>query len=163
MKQIVAIVMIALLAFAFAACGYSRHVAKMYVITPPEKASEFTKDLAIVGQRHGLAPNPGQATDDKGHTLYVLEAKSRWLRLWSQNLSLSGLENAAECGEYSEGHPDPGQYVIWLDRRFPMIAEDEPHRLLTLIGDELRAYGYEVRQEPMVCSSLSKIASTQAN
>jgi hypothetical protein len=163
MKRIVVMVMAALLGCVLAACGYSPHVTEIYVITPPQKASEFIKDLAAVMQRHGFVPNPGQATDDKGHTLYVLEAKSRWLRLWGENLPLSGLESAAECGEYNEGHPDPGQYVVSLDRRFPMIAEDEPRRLLPLIGNELRALGYEVRQEPVVCSSLSKMASTRAN
>jgi hypothetical protein len=142
-------------------CGQSKHASKFYVFTPPESAVAFTSDLAKITQRHGLTPNPGQATDDRGNTLYVLEAKSRWLRLWVQNQPLSGFEPKEECGDYSEPHPDPGQYVVRLDRRFPMIADNEPRRLLEIIGNELKASGYSVEQEPKTCSLLSKGTSSR--
>jgi hypothetical protein len=146
-----------------ASCGYSGDAATIYVLTPPDRASRFTEDLAAIAQRHGLAPNPGRATDDKGHEVYVLEAKNTWVRLWGENVPLSGREDPARCGEYDEPHSDPGQYVVTLDRRFPLIAKKEPRRLIDAIGNELKASGYDIRHSPEVCSSLSKVAPSRAN
>ena len=61
-----------------------------YVVASQANASSFTNNLASLARRHGLTASAGQATDDKGHTLYVVEAKGRRIRLWSQNMPLSG-------------------------------------------------------------------------
>jgi hypothetical protein len=148
-----------------ASCGNSKDAATIYVLAPPQRASQFTQDLAIIAKRHGLNPNLGQATDDRGHILRVIEAQGRGVRLWAQNMPLSGQENPTLCGSYTEGHPDPGQYIVTIDHVLPVIAikqvlptiaEDEPRELILEISNELRASSYDVRSSPVVCSSLSK-------
>ena len=137
-------------------CGSSRDAAIIYVITPPQKASRFSDDLAKIARRHHLTPNLGQATDDRGLTNHVLKAEGTWVTLWSENQFLSGHENAAQCGVYSEPHPDPGQYFISIDHRLPLIARNVPRELISEIGNELKASGYDVRKSPILCSPLSK-------
>lgn len=84
----------------------------MYVLVTPQTASTFVDNLASVARRHGLTPSVGRATDDKRHTLHVLEAKGRRMRLWSQNMPLSGHEDVAMCGRHGEAYPDPGQFIV---------------------------------------------------
>lgn len=73
--------------------------------------------------------------------------------------------NLTRCGHYTEGHPDPGQYIVMIDHdlgRFglnhalAMIAPGGPHTLMSEISGELKAAGYDVRQSPVECSPLSK-------
>lgn len=151
--------LLGLIALVTASCGQSNDVATIHVITPPAKASQFTEDLATIAIRKGLSPNLGHSTDDRGHTSWIIEANGRWVRLWGTNVPLSGQENAAQCGRYDEGHPDPGQYVVTIDRIVPMIARHTPRALILDISKELEASGYDVRSSPIVCSSLSKADS----
>lgn len=155
---------------ALSACGNSNDATTIYVLTPPQKATRFTEDLAVLAKRHGLSPDLGRAKDDKGHTLYVIEADGSWLHMWGQNVPLDRYANPATCGHYSEGHPDPGQYVITIDHNLgriglnqilAMLAPDGPRTLGLEIGKELKAFGYTVRSSPVECSPLSKIQASR--
>ena len=165
MKNRNAFVSLLLCTFLLAACGNSKDAATIYVLAPPQKAVRFTEDLAAISKRHGLNPNLGSSTDDKGFTFRVIEANGRWMRLWSTNMPLSGQENPALCGHYAEGHPDPGQYIVTVDHGLvriglnyvlAMIAKGRPYALISEISRELKASGYTVRSRPAECSSLSK-------
>jgi hypothetical protein len=96
---------------------------EMYAVATSESAGHYIRDVASLVRRHGLTPNIGSTTDDKGHTLRVLEAKGRWLRLWSQNMPLSGNEDPAACGKPAEAHPDPGQFIISIDPALPLVGQ----------------------------------------
>ena len=135
--------------------GYTETTATIYVLAPQEGV-RFSDDLAVIVKRHGLTPNPGHRTDDHGRTFWVVEANGHWMRLWSTNIPLSGLESVALCGRYAEGGPDPGQYIVTITPEIPFIANDKIHPLLEEIGKELKAAGYEVRQTPVECSPLAK-------
>ena len=115
MKNWKAFVFLLLSGVALAACGNSKDAATIYVLTPPRKAFRFTQDLAVIAKRHGLDPNLGQSTDDKGFTYRVIEANGRWLHLWGTNMPLSGNESPGVCGHYTGSHPDPGQYIVTVD------------------------------------------------
>jgi hypothetical protein len=128
-------------------------------------ATRLTQDLAVIAKRHGLNPSLSHATDDKGRTLHVVEASSLPLHLWGQNLPLSGAENPALCGHFTEGHPDPGQYIVTVDHglvliglnhALAVIAPGRPRALMSEIGNELSADGYVVRLAPAECSPLSR-------
>ena len=138
------------------------------MLAPLNKAATFTNDLATIAKQHGLSPNLGHSTDDKGHIYYVLEANGNWMRIWSTNMPLSGNENPVVCGHYTQSHPDPGQYVITIDHGLGwlglnhvlgMISSSKPKELMSEVSGELRASGYSVKSDPAMCSSLSKLQS----
>jgi len=157
------------IAFALAACGNSKDAAIIYVLTPPQKASLFTQDLAAIAKRHRLAPDLGNSVpDDHGRKYFVVEASGRWLRLWSQNEPLSPDENSELCGRATEPRPDPGQYVVTIDHRFAWLglnqvftafSTEQPRSLSLEISKELRISGYTVRSSPLLCSPLAKAAA----
>jgi hypothetical protein len=130
----------------------------IYVLTTPVTAPTFADNLASVVRRHGLTPSVGRATDDKGHILHVLEAKGRQMRLWSQNMPLSGHEDRAICGEHAEAYPDPGQFMIVVKPTLPFLGNRASIELITLLRQELSQLGYEIRETPALCSPLAKSA-----
>jgi hypothetical protein len=166
MKNWKAFAFLLLSSLALTACGNSKDAATIYVLAPPQKASRFTQDLAVIAKRHELDPNLGQSTDDKGFTYRVIEANGSWLHLWGTNIPLSGNESPGVCGHYAGSHPDPGQYIVTVDHGLvrigfnhilALIASGRPHELSSEIGKELSADGYTVRTSPVLCSPLSKI------
>ena len=118
------------------------------------EAERFIEELASVSKDNALTPSIGRATDDRGHTLRVIEAKGRGVRLWSQNMPLSGQENPATCGKSFEGHPDPGQFVISVQPSF-LGRKSTASAVLSEIEARLRQEGYEVGDTPTLCSSLA--------
>ncbi|MDA5194985.1 hypothetical protein [Govanella unica] len=154
MKKWKVIVLVSFCSFTLSGCGYSEDVAEIYVLVPSQKTSQFTEDLGKVAKEQGLAPSLGQATDDYGHTIYVIEAKGKFLRLWGTNMPL----DPSKCGTYEV---DPGQYVITIDHSFPIGGlipilpktwRTKPQKLLSEIGKQLGETGYAVQSKAMACS-----------
>lgn len=133
--------------------------AETYVIVPAEKSSLFTTYLASVVKKHGMVPNLGKATDDKGYSVYVLDATSPSVRLRSENVPLSGHEDPKQCGVYTEPHSDPGQYFIWVSPSTLTADTRDSRELLAKIVEDLEVNGYDVRKNPVKCSAQSKTAS----
>lgn len=132
---------------------------EIYVLVSPEKSARFTTDLASVVQNHGLRPNNGQATDDRGHTLFVLDATGPAVRLRSENVLLSGHEDPKRCGVYDEAHPDPGQFFVSVS---PAAEDGDPRAALALLeklSADLSGLAYDVRRKPVECSEQSLAAS----
>ena len=146
------------------ACGQNSDypgaiVDEVYVIVSTEQSSVFTTYLSSVVRNHGMFPNLGQATDDKGHSLFVLDATSPSVRLRSENVPLSGHEDPTKCGVYNEPHRDPGQYFISVSPRTQMADPRDSRVLLAKIVKDLKANGYDVRPKAIICSPQSKIES----
>lgn len=77
---------VAICCLSIGGCQRDDEQTSMYALVPSSKStSRFDQDLAALAKQHGLTPRLGHATDDKGHTLNVVEAKGRWIRLWAQN------------------------------------------------------------------------------
>ncbi len=108
-----------------------------------------------MAKQHGLTPRLGHATDDKGHTLNVVEAKGRWIRLWAQNVPLSGSENPAVCGSSGEAHADPGQYYVTVAPILPLMPNSDARELASQLSHELSALGYEMRSKAALCSAVT--------
>jgi hypothetical protein len=146
------------------ACGSESNVpgpiaGEVYVIVPAGKAPFFTTYLGSLVAKYGMVPNLGGATDDKGYSLYVLDATSPSVRLRSENVLLDGNEESKLCGVYTEPHSDPGQYFISVSPNTQKSDSRESRELLTKIVKDLKIDGYDVRPKPMICSPLSKIES----
>lgn len=141
------------------ACVPGSIAGKVYVIVPPEKAPSFTANLASVVRERGLAPQVGEAIDEKGYSIQVLDATGQSVRLRSENMLLSGAEDSKLCGVYSEPHPDPGQYVISVSPSTQTASPRASQELLAKIVNDLRGAGYDVRSEPLACSPQSKAES----
>lgn len=158
MRSSIAFLMSTLCLAVLNSCTGSRQVT-MYAVIPSSKAAaRFNQDLALLAKRHGLIPRIGRATDDRGHSLYVLEANGRWMRLWSQNVELSGHENPTQCGRYIEAHPDPGQYIVYIEPTLPFMNNTGVAEVASQLGRELSVLGYETQAEPVLCSPLSNSA-----
>lgn len=134
-------------------------LGEVYVIVPAEKSSLFTTYLASVVRKYGMIPNLGQATDDKGYSIYVLDATSPSVRLRSENVPLSGHEDSEQCGVYNEPHSDPRQYSITVSSGTQMVDSHDSRDLLAKIVKDLKADGYAVQQQSIKCSKQSKIES----
>lgn len=141
------------------ACVPGPIAGKVYVIVPPEKASSFTANLASIVRKRGMAAELGQATDDKGYSTHVLDARGHSVRLRSENVPLSGAEDSELCGVYSEPHSDPGQYFISVSPSTQIADPRASQALLALIVNDLKGAGYDVRSKPIACSPQSKAES----
>lgn len=145
-----------LLSLLTGSCGSGATPVSMYVLVTPATASRFMNDLALIARDQGLSSSAARATDDQGHTLHVLEAKGRGIRVWSQNLPLSGHEDAAICGRHGEAYPDPGQFILTVESRLPFLHEKTPIEVATKLRKDLLRLGYQVLQKLVTCSSLAR-------
>lgn len=153
-----------LIGLSLTACGSGSNVpgpiaGEIFVIVPAEKASSFTIYLSSLTTKYEMTANLGQATDDKGYSLFVLDATSPSVRLSSQNVLLSGHEDSNLCGAYAEPHSDPGQYLVSVSPSTQTTDPRQSRELLIRIAKDLKVDGYDVRSEPLTCSPLSKIES----
>lgn len=89
----------------------------------------------------------------------MLDATSPSVRLRGENMLLSGHEDAKLCGAYTEPHSDPGQYYISVSPSTQVADPRASREALALIVKDLRSDGYDVRTEPITCSSQSKAES----
>jgi len=131
-------------------------MGEVYVIVPKEKAPSFTSYLGSSAAKYGMVPNLGQATDDKGYSVRVLDATSPSVRLRSENVLLDGNEEPKMCGIYTEPHSDPGQYFISVSPSTQMSDPRDSRELLAKIVKDLKINGYDVRSRPITCNPLSK-------
>ena len=147
------------MSFLTSSCNAEDARTTVYVLVTPAERS-FTSDLASLLRAHGLTPSVGRATDDRGHILNVLEAKGRRMRVWSQNMPLSGQEETATCGKHTEAYPDPGQYIVRVRPAWWSPGEASAIELAGQLRQELSKSGYEVRDRPVTCSPLAKSATS---
>jgi hypothetical protein len=144
---------------ALSACQADDEKASFYVIVPLTKAHvRLDQVLASLAKKHGLTPDLGQVMEGGGQTLYILQAKGRWMKLWAQNVTIGGDENPEVCGHYTEPHPDPGQYYVTAGPILPLMPSGGSRELASQLRNELTEQGYEVTQrEVPLCSSLSRL------
>lgn len=126
----------------------------LYVLLPSERAESFANDLAAEAMSNGLTPRIGQATSDEGRTLHVVEASSTGLRLWSQNMPLSGRESGAGCSA-SGPRPDPGQFIVTVEAKWPFMGTSVK-KMAVAIKAGLQKHGYDVRAQPAACSGAAE-------
>ncbi len=140
-----------------AACG--RPVDNTYVVLPADRPDgQFGRDLVAIAKRNALNPREGRSVDNRlGHSLHVVEFYTDWMHFWSQNVELSGDEDPAQCGSYTEPHPDPGQYEMSVQPIAPWVSRKREDELMASLRRDLLSMGYDVRTLPLPCSALSKL------
>lgn len=123
---------------------------QFYVRVTDEKSKIFPDELAKITSRNGLAAAVGKATDDHNNTLYAIDGSSLSLRLWAQNLPLSGNESPVKCGLAVEPRPDPRQFVVTIEARFPFFGRAR-RQMSARIKQGIENSGYEARSVPVEC------------
>lgn len=138
-------------ALSLTSCSGGDGIAfEFYVVLAPEKTSEFIGVVSAIAKEDGLETAVGQARSDTGSVLTVLEGRGHGVKLWVQNVPLSGEEDKELCGY--EPHPDPGQFMVSTEPRFfgsQATARELGKRVLL----QIRKSGFDVRQKPVVCGA----------
>lgn len=136
-----------------ASCDTQYNEAEFYVVISPGQTASYFNDLETLSAAAGLSHAKGRASDDQGHITHVFAAHGRFIRIWSQNLPLSGREDLSRCGAHSEPYPDPGQFFVAVSSRFPFASGRSVGDVQRRIREGLIAKGYEIFEEPLECSS----------
>jgi hypothetical protein len=133
--------------------------ATAYVTIDPAATDLYLKDLAEIARMHDLDPTSWSATPDNGPTRFVFEARGRALRIWSQNMLLSG----HECPEVPNVSNDPGQFRVVVTPAMWLRAWGRAHELFGKVKAGLVSKGYVVTVSPSApCApDRPKIASTR--
>jgi hypothetical protein len=137
------------IALSLMSCSENK-IPDFYVQTRSTEGTRFINDLSNVAKRLGLAARVGKATDDRGKTLSVLEAKSGLVRVWAQNIPLSEFESE-KCGLGQEAQPSPDQFLVKVTRRLPWIGDRSSQKISEGLQRELRGMGYIVSPSPELC------------
>lgn len=149
----------------FGVTAYDAEATKMkfYILTSEEKGAQFTNDVASLAEQAGLRAAAAQVTDDRGNTTSIVNARKRWIWLAGGNVLLSGNEDPALCGRYDKPHPDPGQFFVAIESLIPFLGKKRVVEISNTLQIGLLERGYDVRQKPVMCSTLSKLHSKQNN
>jgi hypothetical protein len=130
-------------------CSAYAEPESFYVVTGPNEAERYYRDMTSLVSQHGLKPNPGTVDNTRGANLYVVEAKGRGVRVWSVNLPLSEAESIA-CGGPKRPGIDPSQFKVTVSSRSP-LGPDHVSTVTSELMASLQAKGYEVRMQPRRC------------
>ena len=133
--------------------------ATAYVTIDPAQTDRYMKDLADIARAQELDSWSSSATRDDGPALFVFEAKGRALRIWSQNMLLSG----HECPQFPNVGNDPGQFRIVVTPALWFRSWDRAHEVFGTVRASLVAKGYVVASAPSApCDpDRPKVASAQ--
>ena len=99
---------LAALALVSDSCSNDSDHSEFYVLIKPAQTSRFTATLESLAREERLEAWTTQATDDRGRTLYVVQAKGRFVTLWAQNMPINALEDS-RCAAMGDAEIDPGQ------------------------------------------------------
>ena len=133
-----------------AGCTGAPNTVEFYVVMKPEETSSFIGAFRSMASNAGFDTAEARIVSDTGNVLHVIEGRGHSVRLWAQNMPLSGEEDPAKCGAFSEPHSDPAQFVVSTTPRLfgtTSAAQKWGDRILA----ELEASGFDVRRESPVC------------
>ena len=142
-----------ILSLAVISCHQEKANMDMYVLVEPRHSERFMKALADATRNEGLSPWTSHATDDQGRTLYVLEAKRRFVRVWAQNMPINALEDP-RCSPLGDAEIDPGQFMISIESTFSFLGSARARTTFPRLREALISRGYKVLSEPLACSLL---------
>ncbi len=152
MMKALVVVLIGLLTFA--SCSGGGVSFEFFVVIKPSEATKFVREVTTIANKAGLETAEAQAVADTGTVLKVVEGRGHGVKLWVQNVLLSGREDPKLCGVpvRVEPYPDPAQFAVSTEPRFfgsKMAAKELGERMLS----QLQNSGFEVRREAIVCGA----------
>jgi len=148
-------VLVALIgAVALASCSGGGVASKFYVVIKPEEATRFMAAVTTIAKEAGLETAEAQAVADTGSTLKVLEGRGHGVKVWVQNVLLSGREDPKLCGVpvRVEPYADPAQFQVSTESRF-FGSKDAATKLGEQIFSQIQKAGFDIRREPVVCGA----------
>lgn len=125
---------------------------EFYVVVKPGDAARFIGAVRAIAGEDGLETAVGQARSDTGDALTAVEGRGHGLKLWVQNVTLSGREDQSLCGVHPEPYSDPGQFVVFTEPRF-FGSRAAAMELGKRVFSQIRKSGFDARQNPAVCSA----------
>jgi hypothetical protein len=131
---------------------------RFYVVVRPEETGRFLDALVSIAKGEGLHSNVGQATNDKGEVLHVVEAEGHGVRLWAQNVLLIGNEDPTVCGVHEEPYSDPAQFIVYAKPTWLAFSRKSAVEVEGNVFARLRALGYEVDRKQALCG-LAKLGN----
>lgn len=139
---------------ALTSCSAGVVVFEFYVVIKPDETAKFIGAVTAIAKENGLETAAGQAVADTGNVLRVVEGRGHGVKLWVQNVSLSGREDPKLCGVpvRVEPYPDPAQFMVSTEPRFfgsKAAATKFGERVLS----QIQKAGFDVRREPAVCGA----------
>ncbi len=133
-------------------CSQAGVTFKFYVVIKPEETEKFIDAVKEIGKENGMEAAAAKVVSDTGKVLNVVEARGHGVKLWAENIRLSGKESPNVCGSHFEPYPDPAQFVIFTEPKFfgsRVAAKELGERVLS----QMQKQGFDVRQAPVVCGA----------
>jgi hypothetical protein len=121
-------------------------------VIKPEETEKFIDAVKEIGKENGMEAAAAKVVSDTGKVLNVVEARGHGVKLWAENIRLSGKESPNVCGSHFEPYPDPAQFVIFTEPKFfgsRVAAKELGERVLS----QMQKQGFDVRQAPVVCGA----------
>ncbi len=137
---------------AMTSCSQAGVTFKFYVVIKPEETEKFIDAVKEIGKENGMEAAAAKVVSDTGKVLNVVEARGHGVKLWAENIRLSGKESPNVCGSHFEPYPDPAQFVIFTEPKFfgsRVAAKELGERVLS----QMQKQGFDVRQAPVVCGA----------
>ena len=145
-------ILVLLCLVVLASCAPGGAVVEFYVVLKPEDATKFITAIKSIAAKEKLETAEGRTRFDSVNTLRVVEGRGHGLKLWAQNVVLSGNENPKLCGVHNEPYPDPAQFVVFTEPRllgFKSAARELGERVFS----KLHGLGFDVLRKPAVCGA----------
>jgi hypothetical protein len=125
---------------------------EFYVVIRPDETAKFIRAVTAIANENDLKTATNQVVADTGYASTALEGRSHGLKLWVQNVPLSGTEDPKLCGEHVEPYPDPAQFTVTTEPRL-FGSKAEAIKLGERILSQIQKAGYDVRREPVICGA----------
>ena len=154
-----ALFLVALTAFALAACSRGDIASKFYVVVKPDEATKLTAAVIEIANAAGMQTAEAQDVADSGSVMRVLEGRGNGLMLWVQSTVLSGREDPKLCGTHPEPYADPAQFTVFTEPKFLGSKTDAPKFGESLFV-QLQKLGFDVHRTQVICGQAALMGSS---
>jgi hypothetical protein len=146
-----ALVLLAIALGLFCGCSNPFSVdATYYIVMRSDQQEAFLTELTALSKAHGLVPYTSSVTSDRGYTMHVLEATGHFMRLWTQNGTLS----PGECGsDKKEPSVDSNEFILAVTPQYNLPIRGNARVFASSLASELAMRGYIVRSVRPDCAN----------
>jgi hypothetical protein len=133
------------------ACTPRPVAGQFYVVIEPTETGRFLDAVVSMTNDMGLSSTVSYVARGGGNSLNVIVATSWSVRLFGQNLPLSGNEDPSLCGTHGGPHNDPAQFVIRVNQKWASLNSEAAVTVINDLSAGLEMRGYAVSDEPAIC------------
>jgi hypothetical protein len=150
-KRVVLATLLALTVQLIVACTPRPVAGRFYVVIEPTETGRFLDAVVSMTKDMGLRSTVSDAARGSGNPLNVIVATNRSVRLYGQNVPLSGNEDPSLCGTHRGPHSDPAQFVIRVNQKWGALNSEAAENVTRDIFAKLELFGYAVSEDPAIC------------